>query len=156
MDNFTYLNWSGWRIISRTYCHLMVRKDKWQLGQLYLQEYWKCQKQNSLDECINRVISFDSFPQWRPCRKHQYYKISQSMYVVGYASEWQFPVLCSSQSRHKMLSKQSFYDRHYGLILDSLIVPQFGVTTFHLLSIPTMCSPYLYMFISSWNNTERM
>jgi hypothetical protein len=49
-----------------------------------------------------------------------------------------------------MLSKRSFDDRHYGLILVSSIVQQFGVDALHLLSIPTMCSPYRYMFISRW------
>ena len=55
-----------------------------------------------------------------------------------------------------MLSKQSFNDRHYGLILVSLIVQHFGITALHLLPMSTMCSPYRYTFISSWDYTECM
>ena len=55
-----------------------------------------------------------------------------------------------------MLPKQSFHDRHYGLILGSLIVHHFGITALHLLPMSTMCSPYRYTFISSWDYTECM
>ena len=77
------------------------------------------------------------------------------MHIVGYTSDW-IPGLCSYQSRHQMPSKQSFHDGHYGLILVSLIGKQSGVTTFHLLSIPTMCSPYCTYTRPEWDYTECM
>ena len=55
-----------------------------------------------------------------------------------------------------MLSKQAFYYGNYGFILVSLIIQHFGITALHLLPIPTICSPYRYMFISSWDYAECM
>src|SRR5438093_13520160 len=54
-------------------------------------------------------------------------------------------------------SPNSLSIRHYGFILVSLLMIQyFGVTTFHLFSVFTMCSPDWYMSISSWYNTKCM
>jgi hypothetical protein len=50
-----------------------------------------------------------------------------------------------------MFTKQPLYDRHYGLILVTLIVQWFEITTFHLFPIRAMCSPYWNVSIS-WND----
>lgn len=72
---------------------------------------------------------------YRFSRNHRYYdETSQSVHVVGYASEWQFSVLCSNQSRHEVLSKLSFYYWNYGFILLFLWLSSTRISLFHLFS----------------------
>jgi hypothetical protein len=99
---------------------------------------------------------------WESLMLYYFAKLFQLLLPV-YVSLVKTCSLPSHIARHRYrydvwyLQSKALYYRNYGFILVSLAIQQFGIATIvHLFSGFTMCSPYWYMFISSWDYTECM